>query len=79
MVPGSGCGRSPVIIARKQDYGWQAVRIEAGTRHRLSNETEEPLVVIEVQTGDYLGEDDEVRYDDIYNRQSNQSAGPAQS
>ncbi len=48
-------------------------------RHRLSNETEEPLVVIEVQTADYLGEGGEVRYEDIYNRQSSQLARPLQS
>ena len=32
------------------------------------NDTEAPLTVIEVQTGDYLGEDDIIRYDDVYGR-----------
>ena len=42
--------------------------IPAGSTHRLSNETEEVLEIIEVQTGAYLGEDDIIRYDDIYGR-----------
>ena len=38
------------------------------TRHRLENRGGEPLVLIEVQCGDYLGEDDIVRFDDRYGR-----------
>ena len=38
------------------------------TRHRLENRRHEPLVIIEVQCGDYLGEDDIVRFDDKYGR-----------
>jgi mannose-1-phosphate guanylyltransferase / mannose-6-phosphate isomerase len=38
------------------------------TQHRLENKGSEPLVIIEVQCGDYLGEDDIVRYDDQYGR-----------
>jgi mannose-1-phosphate guanylyltransferase len=38
------------------------------TRHRLENKGTEPLVMIEVQCGDYLGEDDIVRFDDQYGR-----------
>jgi mannose-1-phosphate guanylyltransferase / mannose-6-phosphate isomerase len=38
------------------------------TKHRLENKGTEPLVMIEVQCGDYLGEDDIVRYDDQYGR-----------
>ena len=44
--------------------------IKAGQKHRLANETDDPLIVIEVQTGSYLGEDDIIRYEDIYNRLS---------
>ena len=36
--------------------------------HRLENFTQEPVVIIEVQVGSYLGEDDIVRLDDIYER-----------
>ncbi len=36
--------------------------------HRMSNETDKEVVFIEVQNGDYLGEDDIIRYEDIYGR-----------
>lgn len=45
-----------------------SVYIRAGQKHRLANETDKPLVVIEVQTGSYLGEDDIIRYEDVYHR-----------
>lgn len=47
----------------------QSVYIPLGARHRLENPGTEPLVLIEVQTGSYFGEDDIIRYDDIYARQ----------
>jgi mannose-1-phosphate guanylyltransferase / mannose-6-phosphate isomerase len=46
----------------------QSTFIPAGNKHRLSNRTELPLVMIEVQSGGYLGEDDIVRFDDKYGR-----------
>ncbi|EQD51521.1 mannose-1-phosphate guanylyltransferase/mannose-6-phosphate isomerase, partial [mine drainage metagenome] len=46
----------------------QSTYIPAGVRHRLSNPGPEPLEIIEVQTGDYLGEDDIERHEDIYGR-----------
>lgn len=46
----------------------ESTYIPAGHRHRLSNSTDEPLVMIEVQSGHYLGEDDIVRFDDYYGR-----------
>lgn len=46
----------------------QSVYIEKEQKHRLENTTTEDLYVIEVQTGNYLGEDDIIRYEDIYNR-----------
>jgi mannose-1-phosphate guanylyltransferase len=42
--------------------------IPVATKHRLANRGREPLVMIEVQCGDYLGEDDIVRFDDRYGR-----------
>jgi len=43
--------------------------IPAGDKHRLMNASEdETLIIIEVQCGNYLGEDDIVRYDDMYGR-----------
>ena len=47
----------------------QSTYIPAGTRHRLTNRGAEPLDVIEVQVGDYLAEDDIVRFDDNYGRE----------
>lgn len=46
----------------------QAIDITIGTAHRVENEGSEPLVFIEVQRGDYLGEDDIVRLQDDYGR-----------
>jgi mannose-1-phosphate guanylyltransferase/mannose-6-phosphate isomerase len=42
--------------------------IPIGTKHGLENKTNEQLEIIEVQSGTYLGEDDIVRFEDIYNR-----------
>lgn len=42
--------------------------IRAGHRHRLTNPGVIDLVLIEVQSGDYLGEDDIVRFEDVYGR-----------
>jgi mannose-6-phosphate isomerase len=46
----------------------QSVDIPLGAKHRLENLGSELVEIIEVQFGDYLGEDDIIRYDDIYNR-----------
>jgi len=46
----------------------QSTYIPAGTKHRLANSGTEPLEIIEVQTGPYLGEDDIVRFADLYGR-----------
>ena len=46
----------------------EAVYIPLGAIHRLENETDMDMVLIEVQTGVYLGEDDIKRYEDIYGR-----------
>jgi mannose-1-phosphate guanylyltransferase/mannose-6-phosphate isomerase len=44
--------------------------IPIGTTHGLENKTNEKLEIIEVQSGTYLGEDDIVRFEDIYGRDS---------
>ncbi len=46
----------------------QSTYIPLGVRHRLENQGTVDLELIEVQSGDYLGEDDIVRFDDIYGR-----------
>jgi mannose-1-phosphate guanylyltransferase/mannose-6-phosphate isomerase len=42
--------------------------IPANCLHRLSNPSESPLSIVEVQVGNYLGEDDIIRVDDVYGR-----------
>ena len=46
----------------------ESVYIPLGATHRLENPGRIPLDLIEVQVGSYLGEDDIVRYEDVYNR-----------
>jgi mannose-1-phosphate guanylyltransferase/mannose-6-phosphate isomerase len=46
----------------------QSTYIPVGMRHRLENAGTEPLLIVEVQSGDYLGEDDIERFEDSYNR-----------
>jgi mannose-1-phosphate guanylyltransferase/mannose-1-phosphate guanylyltransferase/mannose-6-phosphate isomerase len=46
----------------------QSVYIPLGAVHRMKNPGRLPMVLIEVQTGAYLGEDDIIRYDDVYSR-----------
>lgn len=53
-------------ILLKED---QSTYIPLGTMHRLENPGKIPLELIEVQSGSYLGEDDIVRFDDVYGRQ----------
>ncbi len=47
----------------------QSVYVPLGAVHRLANRGTQPVILIEVQTGNYLGEDDIIRIEDIYNRQ----------
>ena len=46
----------------------QSTYLPVGAKHRLENPGTIPLEIIEVQSGSYLGEDDIVRFDDVYNR-----------
>ena len=56
-------GEEEIVLQRDQ-----STYIPAGAQHRLENRGEAPLIVIEVQTGSYLGEDDIVRVEDRYGR-----------
>ena len=47
-----------------------AIDVPQGCAHRVANETDAPLVFIEVQIGDYFGEDDIERLEDDYGRSS---------
>ena len=53
------------VIALKEN---QSTYIPQGQTHRLANPGTEPLEIIEVQSGSYLGEDDIVRFEDTYGR-----------
>ena len=51
-------------------YENQSIYIPLGAKHRLLNLEKNPLTIIEVQSGKYLGEDDIIRYEDNYGRLS---------
>jgi mannose-1-phosphate guanylyltransferase/mannose-6-phosphate isomerase len=53
-----------VITVRKNESTY----IPIGTKHRLENRGNEPLHIVEIQVGEYLGEDDIQRYEDNYGR-----------
>ncbi|KUF08958.1 mannose-1-phosphate guanylyltransferase/mannose-6-phosphate isomerase [Pseudoponticoccus marisrubri] len=46
----------------------ESIYVPLGAHHRLENPGKLPMVLIEVQTGSYLGEDDIIRYEDVYAR-----------
>lgn len=46
----------------------QSVYVPLGAKHRMENPGKLPMVLIEVQTGAYLAEDDIIRYEDVYAR-----------
>lgn len=48
----------------------ESVYIPLGSTHRLENPGKLPMILIEVQTGSYLGEDDIIRYEDVYARET---------
>ena len=60
------CGEKIFLLTENQ-----STYIPIGEVHRLENPGEIPLEMIEVQSGSYLGEDDIVRFDDIYGRVNN--------
>jgi len=64
-------GTARIIIGESETLvqGNESTYIPAGQRHRLENPGVIPCVMIEVQCGDYLGEDDIVRFEDHYGRQ----------
>ena len=46
----------------------ESIHIPLGAKHRAWNETNDPVVFIEIQTGTYFGEDDIIRLEDDYKR-----------
>lgn len=66
IVEGEGvviCGEKEIKL-KKDD----SVHINIKEKHRMSNFTNKNVIFIEVQNGDYLGEDDIIRYEDVYGR-----------
>jgi mannose-1-phosphate guanylyltransferase/mannose-6-phosphate isomerase len=66
VVQGTGlveCNENEILLGEDQ-----STYIPLGHKHRLTNPGVVPLEIIEVQTGSYLGEDDIVRFEDIYGR-----------
>jgi len=59
------CGEKVFLMSENE-----STYIPLGEKHRLENAGKIPLELIEVQTGTYLGEDDIVRFDDVYGRDS---------
>lgn len=57
------CGEKVIILTENQ-----STYIPLGETHRLTNPGKIPLEIIEIQSGTYLGEDDIVRFDDVYGR-----------
>tara|TARA_B100000700_G_C15039260_1_gene854463 strand:- start:101 stop:1561 length:1461 start_codon:yes stop_codon:yes gene_type:complete len=55
-------GKQELLLENQSTY------IPLGSKHRLSNPGEQTIELIEVQTGNYLGEDDIIRFDDCYGR-----------
>ncbi|MBN8213735.1 MAG: mannose-1-phosphate guanylyltransferase/mannose-6-phosphate isomerase [Xanthomonadales bacterium] len=64
--------RGTARVIRNNDvfelFANQSTYIPIGAKHRLENPGAEILELIEVQSGDYLGEDDIIRYEDVYGR-----------
>jgi len=44
------------------------VYVPQGAIHRMENTEDSPVMLVEIQTGSYLGEDDIIRYEDVYAR-----------
>ncbi len=63
-------GTAKVTINKKKNIlkAGESTYVALGFKHRLENEGKIPLIIIEIQIGSYLGEDDIIRYDDIYSR-----------
>jgi mannose-6-phosphate isomerase len=57
------CGDQEILLGTNQ-----STYVPACTRHRLENVGVIPLTLIEVQNGEYLGEDDIIRFQDDYSR-----------
>jgi mannose-6-phosphate isomerase len=65
-------GSASIILDDEKIFRYQgeSIHIPLGSKHRIINEHDTPLVFIEVQVGTYFGEDDIVRIEDDYGREN---------
>tara|TARA_B100001057_G_scaffold482304_1_gene557430 strand:+ start:2347 stop:2697 length:351 start_codon:yes stop_codon:yes gene_type:complete len=63
-----GIGRITINGQVKDYRSGETIIIPQGSKHRIENKESKKVVFIEVQTGEYFGEDDIVRIEDDYNR-----------
>ena len=63
-------GKALVVLDGKEIHlkAGEAVDIPQGSAHRIGNPADVPLVFIEIQQGEYFGEDDIIRLEDDYGR-----------
>lgn len=63
-------GRAKVVLENEEHYltSGESIDIPVCAKHSLQNPYEEELKIIEVQKGDYISEDDIIRYEDVYGR-----------
>ena len=62
---------TPTVVIDNKTFDMpvdSSCRIPQNAKHRIINRTQKPAAIVEVQLGDYLGEDDIVRYEDDYGR-----------
>lgn len=64
----AGTAKVTVGASEQMVHENESIFVPQTTKHRLENPGKIPLEIIEVQNGSYLGEDDIVRYDDVYGR-----------
>ena len=67
----SGAAKVQIGDLEKNVHENESVYVPKSTLHRLENPGKVPLEIIEVQNGEYVGEDDIVRVDDVYGRKNN--------
>ena len=64
-----GCAQVEIDNKKQKLLENQSCFVPIGAKHRLSNSGKDRLIIIEVQSGTYLGEDDIIRFQDKYGRE----------
>lgn len=65
----SGKGRLTLNDVNTDHGPAEVIRVQKGDKHRIQNIGDTPLIFIEIQTGEYFGEDDIERFEDDYGRE----------